>query len=344
MRRISKMLWLCGIAVVLAVFTGGAFARPQASQVLQAIEIIRLDPRFNQLVPLNAHVESIASRHKWVEGPVWNRKEGYLLFSDIPANSIYKWQKGKGVSLFLKPSGYTGKAPFTGREPGSNGLAFDTAGNLVLAEHGDRRISRLEKNSRRITLVDRYQGKRINSPNDVVFRSNGDLYFTDPPFGLPMSFGDPKKELSFQGVYRYSRDGKLSLLASDIKAPNGIAFSPDERKLYISNADPTNAVWLAYDVNPDGGLAAGKVLFDATFHAKSKPGAPDGMKVDRHGNIFGAGPGGVYVIAPEGTLLGIIDLGAPTGNVAWGEDGSVLFIASSHNIYRLELTTKGAGY
>ena len=310
---------------------------------LHIVDIMRRDPRFDKLVPGNVKIESIASGHKWVEGPVWNRREGYLLFSDIPDNAVYKWQEGKGVSLFLKPSGYTGKAPFEGPEPGSNGLAFDSQGRLVLAEHGDRRIARVEESGRKTTLVDRFDGKRINSPNDLVFRSNGDLYFTDPPFGLPQSFADPRKELPFQGVYRFSA-GKLTLLTKDIKAPNGIAFSPDEKKFYVSNADADNAVWIVYDVTPDGNIANGKVLFDATSWAKTQKGAPDGMKIDRDGNLFAAGHGGIYVIAPDGTHLGSILTRMPTGNVAWGEDGSSLFVTSSHNVYRLRLATKGAGF
>jgi gluconolactonase len=331
------------MAVVSALGSNCVYADAQLDP-LYKIEIVRLDPRFERLVPLDVKIEKIAGGHKWVEGPVWNRKEGYLLFSDVPDNSVYKWQYEKGESLFLKPSGYTGKKPFEGPEPGSNGLTYDPQSRLVLAEHGDRRIARLERTQRKTTLVDRYQGKRLNSPNDVVFKSNGDFYFTDPPFGLPKSFDDPRKELPFQGVYRYAKDGKLTLLTKDIKAPNGIAFSPDEKKLYVSNADPTNAVWMAYDIMPDGSIANGKVLFNATAWTKTKKGFPDGMKVDRKGNLFAAGPGGIYVIARDGTHLGSIETGVPTGNVAWGEDGSSLFITSNTNVYRLKLTTKGAAF
>jgi gluconolactonase len=216
------------LAILLLLATGGGECYGQRDP-LHKIDIIRLDPRFDKLVPLNVVIEKIARGHKWVEGPAWNRKEGYLLFSDIPTNSVFKWQEGEGTRLFLKPSGYTGKVPFEGREPGSNGLAYDTEGRLVLAEHGDRRIARLEKSGKKTTLADHYEDKRINSPNDLAFNSNGDLYFTDPPFGLPKAFEDPRKELPFQGVYRLSKDGKLTLLIRDIKAPNGIAFSPDER-------------------------------------------------------------------------------------------------------------------
>jgi len=311
---------------------------------LRVIEVVYLDRRFDKLVPANVKIEKVAGGHHWVEGPVWNRWEGYLLFSDIPRNAIYKWQDGKGESLFLKPSGYTGRTPFKGPEPGSNGLTYDPQGRLVLAEHGDRRIARLERNGRKTTLVDRYQGKRINSPNDLIFNSKGDLYFTDPPFGLPGSFDDPHKELPFQGVYRYSKEGRLTLLTRDIKAPNGIAFSPDEKRLYVSNADASNAVWMMFDVKPDGTIANGKTLFDATAWTKTKPGVPDGMKIDKDGNLFAAGPGGIHVIAPDGTHLGSIEIGMPTGNLAWGEDGSTLFITSSRTVYRLKLSTKGAGY
>jgi gluconolactonase len=334
----------CTLLAGALAISSGAFAQPQPAKPIQQIDIVRLDRRFDKLVPLNVNVQRIVSGRAWVEGPVWNRRGKYLLFSDIPTNSIIKWQEGKGTSVFLSPSGYTGAAPFEGTEPGSNGLAFDPEGRLVSAEHGDRRIGRLEKTGQKITLVDRFEGKRINSPNDIVFKSNGDLYFTDPPFGLPKSYEDPRKETPFQGVYKYSKDGKLTLLTKDLRAPNGIAFSPDEQKLYISNADPANAVWLVFDVNPDGTIVNGKVLFNGTAWAKTKPGVPDGMKVDRAGNIFGAGPGGIHVIAPDGKHLGSIETGVPTGNLAWGEDGSSLFITSNTNVYRLKLTTKGAGF
>jgi gluconolactonase len=305
-------------------------------------EIIRLDSRFDQLVGADAVLEKIADGFAWVEGPVWNREGGFLLFSDVPNNSIFKWKAGEGVSLFLKSSGYTGTEPFPGREPGSNGLAFDTEGRLVFCQHGDRRISRLETDGSRTILVDRYLGKRINSPNDVVFRSNGDMYFTDPPFGLPGTFDDPNKELDFQGVYRLSTDGKLTLLTQEVQAPNGVAFSPDEKILYVSDSKRT--VWLAFHVGKDGTLSTSRVLFDGSEVGKGKPGVADGLKVDAHGNIFGAAPSGLYVIAPDGTLLGRFDLGTATGNCAWGEDGSTLFITSNTAVYRIRLKTKGAGF
>lgn len=306
--------------------------------------IVRRDPRLDRLVPRGAVVEKIADGFTWVEGPAWSRAGGFLLFTDIPNNAVYRWQEGAGARLFLKPSGYTGAAPFPGREPGANGLTFDPAGRLVLCEHGDRRIARIEPDGRKTTLADRYQGRRLNSPNDLVFKSNGDLYFTDPPFGLPKAFGDPAKELDFSGVFRLAPDGRLTLLTREIRAPNGLAFSPSERTLYVSNADPARAVWLAYDVKEDGTLGSGRVFFDATAWAQAKPGAPDGMKVDREGHLFAAGPGGVHIFTPDGTHLGSIEMPVPTSNVTWGNDGSVLYITADTAIYRIRLSTTGAGF
>ncbi len=306
--------------------------------------IVRLDSGLDRLVPHGAGLEKVAGGFTWVEGPAWHRTGGYLLFSDIPNNAVFKWQEGAGVSLFLKPSGYTGAAPFQGREPGSNGLTFDNAGRLVLCEHGDRRISRLEEDGRKATLVDRYEGKRLNSPNDLVFASNGDLYFTDPPFGLPKAFDDPQKELDFSGVYRLSRSGTLTVLTRDVRAPNGIALSPDENTLYVSNADPNRAVWLAYEMRGHGTGDSGRVFFDATAWTKTKKGVPDGMKVDREGNLFAAGPGGIHIFTPDGRHIGSIEIGGLTSNVAWGDDGSVLYITADKAIYRIRLNTRGAGF
>jgi gluconolactonase len=311
---------------------------------LRNVGVVRLDDRLDRLVPRDAKIEKIADGFKWLEGPVWNRRQAFLLFSDIPNNSVFKWQEGEGTSLFLKSSGYAGSAPFEGMEPGSNGLAFDREGRLVLAQHGDRRIARLERNGRKTTLVDRYEGKRINSPNDLVFKSNGDLYFTDPPFGLPKSFADPHKELTFQGVYRLSKERKLELLIDDLKAPNGIAFSPDEKRLYVTDVDFDRSSWRVYDVNSDGTVTNGRVFADAARWRKAPFFGPDGIKVDSAGNVFGARPGGVNVFAPDGTLLGAIEIGAPTSNLAWGNDGSTLYITAGTALYRIKLNTKGAGF
>jgi gluconolactonase len=306
------------------------------------VSLVRLDPALDKLVPADAVLERLSGGYVWTEGPVWDRKHGYLLFSDIPNNAIIKWQPGKGASLFLRPSGYDGSAPFTGHEPGSNGLTFDSSGRLALVQHGNRRVARIEPDGRQTTLADRYQGKRLNSPNDLVYRSNGDLYFTDPAYGLPKTLDDPQKELPFQGVYRLAVDGKLSLLDKELAAPNGIAFSPDEKVLYVS--DTIGGKWWAYDVRDDGSVSNKRPFFDGNELKKEGPGAPDGMKVDAQGNLFAAGPGGILVISPQGKLLGRFSMGVPTSNCAWGEDGSTLFITANTNLYRIRLTTKGAGF
>lgn len=310
------------------------------------VKIVRLDPALDKLIPIDAKVEKLSDGYQWSEGPVWNKQNKYLLFSDIPNNRIIKWQEGKGAGDYLKPAGYTGSEPFTGKEPGTNGLIYDAAGRLTACAHGDRAVIRLEDDGKkRTTLADKYEGKRLNSPNDLVFKSNGDLYFTDPIYGLPKGADDPKRELDFCGVYRLSKDGKVTLLTREITRPNGIAFSPDEKKLYVASSDPDKAIWMVYDVKADGTLANGKVFFDATAWAKEKrPGLPDGMKVDQSGNLWVTGPGGVHVFTPEGKHLGTIDTGVPTANVGFGDDGSTLYITANKELLRLKTTTKGLGF
>lgn len=336
MKHAWSALWSL-VALTTLLHSGSAWGETGTATITQ------LDPRFDKLVPQDAKLEKIADGFTWVEGPVWNKQGGYLLFSDIPANTVYKWKAGEGTSVYLRSSGYSSAVPFEGKEPGSNGLTFDSAGRLVLCRHGDRQIGRLEVDGHIATLADRYNGHRINSPNDLVFKSNGDLYFTDPPFGLPKAFDDPAKA-AIQGVYRLAKDGSIILLISDIKAPNGIAFSPDERTLYVSDVDPKRAAWLAYDVKEDGTVTNGRVFFDATRWRKDPFFGPDGFKIDQQGNIFGARPGGITIIASDGTLLGTIETSQPTSNVAWGEDGRTLFITGGGAVYRLRLTTTGARY
>lgn len=300
----------------------------------KAPRIERMDARFDAVVPPDATVEKVAGGFTWVEGPVWDPKGFRLLFSDIPRNAVLAWREGAGAELLLAPAGYTGTAPFAGREPGSNGLALDAEGRLLLCQHGDRRIARLE-GERFAVVADRYRGRRLNSPNDLAFGPNGDLYFTDPPFGLPGTFTDPARELDHCGVYRVDPKGEVSLLTTALSAPNGLCFSPDGKTLYVSNADPARAVWMAFPVREDGALGDGRVFADATAWARERPGAPDGMKCDVSGNLFAAGPGGLYVFASDGTHLGTIVLGVPTSNCAFGASGTDLYITADTSIYRL---------
>jgi len=344
MKPVRRMAALVGLGALLglgALATAGA--RDTGTFASIPGRIVRLDPRFDALIAADATLEPIATGHRWVEGPVWEPRHQALYYSDIPANTVYRWEARAGVSAFLRPSGYSGSEPFSGREPGSNGLTFDPVGRLVLCEHGDRRIGRLEPDGRRSVIVDRYRGRRLNSPNDAVYARNGDLYFTDPPFGLPGTFDDPARELPFSGVYRLRRDGTLQLLIENLRAPNGIALSPDERTLYVTDVDADRPAWLAYEIDDDG-VGARRVLADARPWTRLRRGGPDGLDADAHGNLFAAGPEGVFVFAPDGTLLGLIETGVPTANVAWGEDGSTLFIAAATTIYRLRTQTRGAGW
>lgn len=316
-----------------------AFAAPRT---LGSVE--RRDARLDALVPRGAQLEVVADGFVWLEGPVWDRATGSLLFSDIPSNTVFRWKEGQGVSRFLKPSGYTGQEPFLGREPGSNGLALDAQGRLLLCQHGDRRIARREPDGRLVPVAERYQGRRLNSPNDVVVLSSGELFFTDPPFGLERQFDDPKREIPVSGVYRVTAAGEVALVTDALRAPNGLAFSPDERTLYVSNADPARPVWMAFDVRRDGSAGAGRVFADATPWLAAGPGLPDGLKADRDGNLFATGPGGIYVFTPRAELLGVIRTGVPTANLNWGDDGSVLYVTADKQVARLRTATRGAGF
>jgi gluconolactonase len=329
------------VFAAVTLLTGwAAVAEPPGSRATLGT-IRRVDPRFDKLIAAGARVELLTTGFQWAEGPVWVRAGNYLLFSDVPRNKVWKWQES-GLSEYLHPSGFTGKAPHTGREPGSNGLALDAQGRLVLCQHGDRRVARRNDDGTFTSLADRYQGRRFNSPNDLAFKSNGALYFTDPPYGLPKTFDDPGRELSYCGVYRLGTDGAVTLLTKELSAPNGIAFAPDERTLYVANSDPKRPVWMAYTIGADGLIAGGRVFFDASaWVAAGQKGLPDGLKVDRAGNVFATGPGGVCVFAPDGTHLGTLEVGVPAANCAWGNDGSMLYITADKNLARVQTTTQG---
>ena len=337
-----------GSLVITSLMASGAGTAAAADKPAKEYpsfgEIKRLDPKLDKLIPAGAKLEKLASGFEWAEGPVWVKKGGYLLFSDIPNNAIMKWVPGDdAATTFLKPAGYTGSEA-RGGETGTNGLFVDSKGRLTMCQHGDRRVARWE-DGKFVTLADKYEGKRLNSPNDGVFKSNGDLYFTDPPYGLEKGKDDPKRELDFCGIYRVTPEGKLTLLSKEMTFPNGITFSPDEKTLYVAQSDPAAAIWRAFEVKEDGTLGKSRVLFDSTAAVKAgKKGLPDGLKTDQQGNIFATGPGGVYVFSAAGDHLGTIDTGEATANCNWGEDGSVLYITADMYLGRVKTTTKGRGF
>ena len=291
------------------------------------------------IIDQQAAVERIATGFRFTEGPVWFREHGYLVFSDIPANTQYVWSRREGASVYRKPSGFNGAEWPDGQEVGSNGLTRDAEGRLTNCEHGNRRVTRVETDGSLTVLASHWQGKRLNSPNDAVYKSDGNLYFTDPPYGLLKQDEDPAKELAFNGVYRVG-NGELHLLVDDLTRPNGLAFSPDERFLYVANSDLSRKVWMRYEVTGDGRLTNGRVFFDA----QNEPGdgLPDGLKVDVIGNVYATGPGGVLVFTSEGKHLGTIRLPETPANCAWGdEDGKTLYITAQTGVYRVRTLVGG---
>lgn len=302
----------------------------------------RLDPALDKLLAPDVVVEKLAEGFTWSEGPVWYR--GAVLFSDVPENVIHRWSEGMtAAEVFLKPSGLSTPTPGF-REQGSNGLALDTNGELLICQHGDRRIAR-PVGGGFVTVADRFEGRRFNSPNDLAVRRDGTIYFTDPPYGLEGLNNSPLKELPFNGVYRVAKDGAVTLLASDLTFPNGIAFSPDERVLYVAISDPKATRIVAYDVAADGTIAGGRTFFDAQpLRSPTARGSCDGLEVDREGNLWTTGPGGVLVLSPAGRLLGRINTGQATANCGWGDDGSVLYITADMFLLRIRTLTRGAGW
>jgi gluconolactonase len=350
-----KMLQACLLTGVLvqslSVVEAGAAAAADVSSA--SVKVDRMDPGFDAIVPADATVERVATGFTWVEGPVWI-PAGYLLFAEITSNSIRKVTPEGKVSIFLQPSGYKGAAPYGGKEPGSNGMTLDAKGRLTVAGHAQRDVYRFESldpKGQITVLADSYQGKKLNSPNDLVYAKDGSLYFTDPPYGLPTQDDkDPIKELQVNGVYRIpnaasqkpgsepARD-QLQLVAKDLPRPNGIAFSPDQKYLYVDNSDSPK-IWMRYSVQKDGSLKDGKVFYDAS--SDKRPGGPDGMKVDSLGNVYSTGPGGIWIFTPEGKPLGVILMPERTANLNWaGPDRKTLYIAATSSIYRITLKVPG---
>jgi gluconolactonase len=338
-----KLLSVAILALVTLPTARGVLAQ-------EAGQITKLDPALDDLISPSTKIEKLADDFGFLEGPVWvhSPKPGFLIFSDIPANEIKKWTPDGKVSVFLAKSGFTGTDPTgvgyqinNGRAIvtllGSNGITLDKQGRVVFCQHGDRAVVRLEKNGKRTVLAREYEGKRLNSPNDLVYKSDGALYFTDPPYGLAKLFDDPKKEVPFEGVYLL-KGGKLQLLYKDFKAPNGIAFSPDEKYLYVD--DSASKTYWRFEVQPDDTITNGKLFFDMS--SSKAAGVPDGMKVDKKGNIFGVGPGGVWVLSPEGKHLGTIIPAEDPANLAWGDaDGKTLYLTARRGLYRVRTRTVG---
>ncbi len=345
--KLPSYLALLFAAGMASVFTGAQ------DLGMETLKVERLSSSMDALIPSDAKLEKLATGFKWTEGPVWI-SAGYLLFAEIPSNSIRKWTPGQGASIFLQPSGYSGSASYGGPEPGSNGMTLDPTGRLTVAGHAKRDVWRLESmdpHGQVTVLADSFEGKKFNSPNDLVYSKDGSLYFTDPPYGLPkQGKDDPEKQLSFSGVYRLANAAKhqpgappdnsrLQLLIKDLPRPNGIAFSPDQTTLYVNNSEPKK-IWMRYQVRPDGSLTGGKLLFDAT--SDTRTGAPDGMKVDTEGNLYSTGPGGVWIFSPKGEHIGTIDMPERTGNLAWGDaDMKSLYITASTSVYRMRVKVAG---
>lgn len=327
------------ISLSLLFISFSPSAAQQAKQVKYEIE--RWDSRLDAVIGSNVQLDVLAEGLDWTEGPLWVEEHQILLFSDIPPNRIYKWTEQGGTELYLMPSGYTQETP-RGGEVGSNGLLLDPDGHLVLCQHGDRRMAKMDAplhapKPTYSTLADNYKGKKFNSPNDAVYKSNGDLYFTDPPYGLEKNVNDPLKEIPFQGVYRLSPDGEVTLLLDSLTRPNGIAFLLDEKTILIANSDPGKVHWYAYDVDDRGLLRNGRIFFDASEASKSAPGMPDGLKVNRQGNVFATGPGGIWIFDASGEALGRIRIHQLVSNVSLSRDGRKIFATADGEVIRIRL-------
>jgi gluconolactonase len=300
-----------------------------------------LDSEALKLVDSTAVIEIIADGYKWTEGPVYIGDSDYLLFSDVPANRIYKWKEGKGTSVYLEPSGYTGTIPKV-KEPGSNGLVIDKNGNLVLCQQGNRQIARMKSSLSNpkpdfATIASSYQGKKFNSPNDAVYADNGNLYITDPPYGLEHGMKDSTKELSFQGVFLIKPGGKVFLVTDKISYPNGIALSPDNKTLYISNSDNDNKEWLKFELNQEGLAAKESVFYRVSAEEGKLTGSPDGMKINANGYVFATGPGGVWIFNPSGKPIARIYTGQLTSNCFLDQSHNMLYMTCNSYVMRLKL-------
>jgi gluconolactonase len=307
-------------------------------------KIIAKNPAIFQFVPEEPKIEILGDGFNWAEGPCWIASEKKFVFSDVKENTIFEWTESGGIKPYLKPSGYTGERE-RGGEMGSNGLTVSPDGALVICQHGDRRIAKMNSGVANpkpdfVTLSGNFEGKKFNSPNDLVYAANGDLFFTDPPYGLEQNIRDTLKELDFQGVYKLDKNGNTVLLTKEISYPNGIGVSPDGKKLYVSNTDFRNAAWMVYDLTPDHRIENGKVFLTTEgYDRREMPGGPDGMAIHKSGVLFASGPGGIWIITPEGEHLGIIFTGELTSNCTFNEDYSYLYMTANHKVLRMKLKT-----
>lgn len=329
-----------------ALIAGQALAQGAGYPTIGRIR--RLSPQLDAIIPPDAVVEQVADGVAWAEGPTWVWEGGYLLFSDVPGNVMYRWSPKTGKSEFLKPSGYDGPPTKIFREAGSNGAIITLASELVIADCGNRGLAKVDLETRKKTvLASGYQGKKFNSPNDLVEVREGPLrgalYFTDPPYGLEGLDASPAKEMAFNGVYLLRPDGRVAVVDDTLSFPNGIALSPDGKRLYVSVSDPKRPVIMAYDLGFDGLPNASEVFFDASELQKAGgPGLPDGMKVDVEGRLFASGPGGIMILTPRAELLGVIETGGPAANCAFGgQDGKTLYLTSNHIVARVRTNTHG---
>ncbi len=335
---VTPMRFVMSLFITAACFTLALSMSLHAQTPATIGRIEVLDQSLKSKLADDAAVEVLAGGFTWTEGPVWVNDEGagHLLFSDIPRNSIFRWSAAAGIELFMNPSGYTG-VTYYGLEPGSNGLALDPQGRLCACEHGDRRVSVLTRGGGKRTLVDSYEGRRLNSPNDLVFDPSGNLYFTDPPYGLPERADDPRRELDFCGVFRLGTDGELRLLTKQLARPNGIGLSPDAKTLYVAQSDPENPIWMSFAIKDDGSLDEGKVIRDAKDAMKEFPGLPDGLTVAKDGTLYASGPGGIYVMSPDGKLLGRLITGERTSNCTFDASGKTLYITADSYLCRVRM-------
>ena len=297
----------------------------------------RLSPEIDNLIEKSAKIEILADGFEWSEGPVWSSQLNSVLFSDVPENVIYSWNEDKGLGTFTRPIGYSGKVPNL-KKAGTNGLTIDADGNLIICMHGDRKITRLEKLNinRKVTLVNSFDGNLLNSPNDLVYDSKGNLYFTDPPYGLLEGDNDKLKEIEFNGVYKVSPNGDIEVLVKNLTRPNGISISNDEKILYVANSDKNNPVIMQYDLSEEGAKNP-SIFFDGRELTKKDIGLFDGLKVHPTGNVFATGPGGVLVIKENGDHIGTIRTEVRTANCAFDENFQYLYMTSDMFLTRIKL-------